>query len=329
MVSFQKMLVQGLAGRGIETCFHLQEKPYAAVLVIGGSRDLAGLWRARKEGILLVQRLDGMNWLHRKRKTGLRHFLRAEYGNWLLALIRSRLAQRIVYQSQFSKHWWERVHGPAPVGDIVVYNGVDINVYIPEGPQNRPEDCYRLLMVEGSLGGGYEMGLETAVQLAERLNRVESQLDKPVELVIAGRAAASLQAFWSARASFPLHFLGLVPHESIPQIDRSSHLLYSADLNAACPNSVIEALACGLPVAAFDTGALPEILRAGSGRVAAYGADPWKLDPPDVDALAQAAAEILKDQQSYREAARKRAEQAFRLDRMVDQYVQVLLDGVV
>ena len=45
------------------------------------------------------------------------------------------------------------------------------------------------------------------------------------------------------------------------------------------PNSVIEALACGLPVVSFDTGALPELVTPGAGRVVAYGGDPWRLDP--------------------------------------------------
>ncbi len=326
MVSFQQKLVRGLARRGIDTCFELDQKPYAAILVIGGTRELPGLWRARREGICIVQRLDGMNWLHRKRRTGVRHFLRAEYGNWILSLIRRRLADRIVYQSQFSRQWWERERSRTPVTNIVVYNGVDLQMYTPEGSQGRPQDRYRILMVEGSLGGGYELGLETAVQLAGRLNQGEHRLDKPVELVIAGRAAASLQAYWSARASFPLQFLGLVSPDAVPEMDRSAHLLFSADLNAACPNSVVEALACGLPVAAFDTGALPELIQSGAGQVAAYGGDPWVLAPPDVGALAQAAGDILKNQPQYREAARKRAEEVFDLERMVDQYLQILLE---
>jgi glycosyltransferase involved in cell wall biosynthesis len=266
-----------------------------------------------------------MNWLHRKRRTGIRHYLRAEYGNLVLSIIRAQLADKIVYQSYFSKQWWEQARGPTHVPCDVVYNGVDLKLFHPGGPYRRPADRFRLLMVEGTLGGGYEMGLETAIQLLQRLNQAGSDLGKEVELVVAGKVSPILREQWMARAGVSLTFTGQVPAEDIPELDRSAHLLYSADLNAACPNSVIEGLACGLPVAAFDTGALPELVIGNAGRIVSYGGDPWKLDPPDVEALARAAREILTDQEQFRSAARRRAEQAFSLGKMVEGYMNALL----
>ena len=46
----------------------------------------------------------------------------------------------------------------------------------------------------------------------------------------------------------------------------------------------MEALACGMPVVSFDTGALPELVTQDAGRVVAYGADAWRLEPPDIAA---------------------------------------------
>jgi glycosyltransferase involved in cell wall biosynthesis len=106
---------------------------------------------------------------------------------------------------------------------------------------------------------------------------------------------------------------------------RSSHLLFSAEVNPPCPNSVIEALACGLPVVGFDTGSLAEIVQGDAGRLVPYGGNPWKLDPPDISSLADAAPEVLEDQARFRKLAREQAESKLGLDKMVDEYLKILL----
>lgn len=333
MVSFQARFAAALAERGIEVTYDPADQPCAAVLVIGGTRHLGNLISACRRGVRIVQRLDGMNWMHRQRRTGLRHFLRAEYGNWLLNLIRTRLAQHIVYQSSFSQTWWQQVYGPAPATTSVVYNGVDLAAYTADGPDVRPQDRWRVLMVEGSLMGGYEQGLESGIQLAVGLANTEAAASgRPVELMVAGRVSPEVKATTQARAAeiarerpVSIHWAGLVAREHIPELDRSAHLLFSSDVNAACPNSVIEALACGCPVVAYATGALPELVTGESGRLAAYGGDPWKLEPPDFAGLVQAAQPVLHQQEQFRLAARKRAVELFSLDTMVEGYLAALL----
>ncbi len=344
MVSFQHKLAVGLQSRGFEVGFVPSEGSYAAVLIIGGTRQAAGIWRARQRGARIIQRLDGMNWLHKVRGSArpalsLRHYLRAEYGNWLLAWTRKRLVHAVVYQSEFSRQWWERVYGPTPKPDRVVFNAVDLGRYTPQGNHSRPDDRWRILLVEGSLMGGYELGLEAAIDLGIHLSQLlteKPELNRPVEIMIAGRVTAEVQASWEQKFQekcagivgdrLSLAWAGLVLGDSIPELDRSAHLLYSADINAACPNSVIEALACGLPVLAFDTGALPELVQQDAGRVVPYGGNPWMLDPPDTLALARAGFELLGNLDHHRQVARSRAEAEFSLEDMVDRYLEVLLD---
>ncbi len=329
MVSFQHKLEAGLVQRGIGVTYSLDDRPYDAVLVTGGTRNLNGLWRARRSGVHILQRLDGMNWLHRApRRPGLpgptlRHFLRAEYGNLLLALIRSHLAHGIIYQSDFSRQWWEHRYGVSPLPFAVIHNGVDLNIYSPQGPGSPPADLSRLLVVEGSLMGGYELGLEIAVAWAQRV-AAQPGPSACVELMIVGRVAPLQQEHWSRQATVPLQWVGQVPRERIPELDRAAHVLFSSDIHPACPNSVIEALACGLPVVSFDTGALPELVSNDAGRIVPYGSDPWNLRPPDVDTLAQATVEVLHQQAYFRQGARRLAEQSYGLDQMVDQYLEFL-----
>ncbi|NPV75585.1 MAG: glycosyltransferase family 4 protein [Anaerolineae bacterium] len=322
-VSFQNRLVSGLQKMGYNVVNDPRYPRCTSILLIGGSARLAAeIWRAGRRGVRVVQRLNGMNWLHRKGKGGLRYYLRSELNNWALAFIRKHLADRIVYQSHFAKGWWDRSAGALQKPSCVVYNSVDLNLYSPQGAHQRPIDHYRVLMVEGHIGGGYEQGLANAIALTQQLNQ---QLSQPVELMVVGEVSERLRKYWEEHAGVWISWMGLVEAERIPEINRSAHLLFSADLNAACPNSVIEALACGLPVIGFATGALPELVGDRAGLVVDYGGDHWNLEPPNIHGLTAAARTLLAEQSHYRLSARRRAEAVFSLDRMVGEYLKVLL----
>jgi glycosyltransferase involved in cell wall biosynthesis len=321
MAAFRLKFEDGLRARGIEVTYKPGFKS-DAILVIGGTRRLLPLWWAKLLRKRIVQRLDGVNWVQRVRKSGLRYTLRAEYGNTLLAYIRNRVADRVVYQSEFIRDWWEDWYGVARAPGYVILNGVDLDSYSPLDENAVPRyPPYRILVVEGSLAGGLDTGLRAAVRLAEILSKQFT-----VELNIAGRVDASFRESLEKGNKRGVKILGLVPRGKIPELMRSSHLLFSAEINPPCPNSVIEALACGLPVVGFDTGSLYELLGGSAGRLVPYGGDPWKLELPDVPSLARAATEILVDQGSFRSAARRRAEKFLNVDRMVDEYLKVLLE---
>jgi glycosyltransferase involved in cell wall biosynthesis len=317
MASFRLKFEQGLHARGVAVTHDLQARS-DAVLVIAATRNLLPLWRARQRGQRIVQRLDGINWVQRVRWTGPRYHIRAEYGNVMLSLIRSRFAGHVIYQSQFIRRWWQDWYGIAAAPASVIINGVDLQIYTPHGPQQRPTDCFRLLLLEGSLAGGLNSGLFHAVALAEKISE-----KYPMQVVVAGTVDHATQR--SLQSKVPVKFLGTIPRAEIPDLARSSHLMYSAEVNPPCPNSVIEALACGLPVVGFDSGSLKELVTPDAGCVVPYGGDPWKLETPDISALADSVQEVLTHQDQFRAAARKRAESAFGLDQMTDSYLKVLL----
>ena len=318
MASFRLKFEQGLHARGVDVTHDLSAAS-DAVLVIAGTRNLIPLWKAHQRGQRIVQRLDGVNWVQRVRWAGAQYTIRAEYGNAMLSFIRNRFADHVIYQSQFIRKWWEDWYGVAHVPASVIINGVDLQTYTPDGAHERPTDRFRLLLLEGSLAGGLNSGLFHALALAEKLSA-----KFPMEVVVAGKVDDATQR--RVQGKVPVKFLGVIPREQIPILARSSHMMYSAEVNPPCPNSVIESLACGLPVVGFDSGSLKELVTNDAGCIVPYGSNPWKLEMPDISALAVSAETVLTKQDQFRAAARMRAESAFGLDQMVESYLKVLLE---
>lgn len=316
--SFRARFTRAAEAEGVQIVRSVEDG-CQAVLVIGGTSRLDRLIQLRRRGLRIVQRLNGMNWVHRLGHTGIRHYLRAEYNNRILALIRRYLADVVIYQSGFSRDWWQERHGESGRPHTVIYNGTDLDEFRPaEGLRN---ELKRVLMVEGNLGGGYEIGLDNGIALVQEL----AQRGVAVELAVAGRMSGSLQERAEAKAGNLLRVLGALPREEIPALCRGADLFFSGDVNAACPNAVIEALACGLPVLAYDTGALREMLAEQGGRTVPWGSDYWKLERPETGPLADAAQEILHSAEKWRAGARQRAVEAFDIRAVTRAYLDVLL----
>lgn len=315
--SFQAGLINAFKSAGVTVTHEPTEKDLSTILVFGAGADIMTLRAAQETGVRVVQRLNGMNWVHRRKFTGVRHFIKAEAGNLKLRAVR-KLADRVIYQSRFAREWWERKHGVFDKPQAVIHNGVDLQIFTSQ-PSERPSDCYRVLMVEAHHGGGFDQGLRSGVGLVQRLN---GTLDRPVELVVVGDVPPSIRRQFNQTW---ITWLGVVDHARIPAIDRSAHLFFSGDINAACPNAVLEALACGLPVVAYDTGSMPELITEQVGRLAPYGGDVWRLDLPDADGLANAACEILTARVDMCTSAREHAVAHFDIQNAAARYLEVLL----
>jgi len=316
--SFVRKLAVGMERRGIAVTYSLADRPYDAVLIVNATRELGALWRCKREGIPIIQRLGGLNWAHHFLPVGLRGFMLAEIRNLMMRLVRAHLADAVVYQSRYAQQIWEQKYGRARVLTTVIYNGVDLALFHPDGPRYESRASICLISVEGALGNDPWL---IPVQIAQQL----IGQGKDVELLMFGAPAFGVEA---KLASYPfVSFKGAVPNRDLPQFYRTANAYVSTDVIAWCPNSVIEALACGTPVVGFRAGALPEMLGALSNEwCVEYGGNPWRMEPPlGIEKLGDVILQLQETRANARRAARQLAEERYGLEQMVERYIGVLL----
>jgi glycosyltransferase involved in cell wall biosynthesis len=117
---------------------------------------------------------------------------------------------------------------------------------------------------------------------------------------------------------------GVISRLDIAEQLRKADLFFSAELNPPCPNSVIEAMASGLPVASFESGAIRELVSEDCGIISPYGGNIWKMEPANTELMADMLPGKLQNRILLGKNARTRAVQMFGLDQMVEKYLNVL-----
>lgn len=307
--SFQRRFEQELKDRGWEVVYKGTEKKTDLIFVVGGTRHILWLLRMKMRGVPVLYRLDGISWLHRKKKVGIKHFLVAEYRNVLGKIIHAFIADKIVYQSNFVQNWWHKSGYRKRENTSIIYNGVILPKNTTIGTLNGKQ---KLLVLEGNIDYS-----PYAVRL---LNELASKLGDKIDIDLYGNFEFTENKHKLARS---INYHGFLPRENVNDAMFGSIYL-SLDINPACPNTVIEALACGAPVVAFDTGSLRELVPEEAGIIVPYGSDPWQLAYPDVDGLVSAILKVKENYTWYSANARKVAEERYSIEGMTEKYLKVI-----
>ena len=326
--TFQQNLIAWAKRSGeIDIHFDADREDIDAFLVIGGPKKyLKRLLEARKKGIPVVHRLNGMNWIHRCRPCGLKYSLHSEMANLAIAFYRRFVVSGIIYQSPFCEERWNRVYGSLGKPSTVIFNGVDTSRFSPGESTPDFSDRIDFVLAEGSFRYGMDFGLDAAAELALALSE---RFPQHICMHVAGKTDPTAEArireqLKRSGRAVSVVFEGILSRDQLITLERNAAFFFSSEINAACPNAVIEAMACGVPVTGFDTGALKDVT-GDAGLIVPYGADHWNLEPPNTAPLADAAEKLIRENSAYRRAARSRAESVFPLDKMAEAYVNFCL----
>jgi glycosyltransferase involved in cell wall biosynthesis len=103
--------------------------------------------------------------------------------------------------------------------------------------------------------------------------------------------------------------------ETMAKVYNAADLYCITSLADTFPTTVLEAMACGIPVVGFAVGGIPEQVKEGCGKLVA---------PKDSKALGKVIAELLNDdtlRKQMAERCRKRAEQEYNLQRFMERHL--------
>ena len=267
-------------------------------------RDLRPLlWLARRRGAPIVVNQDGVaypGWAG-ERTDALNEPLRRAL----------HAADHLVYQSAFSKRSSDEFLGPLRGSWEILPNAVDVDRFTPGAP---PVDG-PVVMLGGDQTQAYrlELGLETFRHVLDA--------HPGARLLVSGRLVSdpgpTLRRLSLERA---VDFVGRYSQTAAPDVFRHAHILLHTKVNDPCPTMVIEAMACGLPVAYAASGGTVELVGDDAG-VGVPHDDGYDRDtPPAADAMAEAVIRVLAERERFSAAARRRAVERFALADWLDRH---------
>lgn len=315
--TFQTLIEKALEKKGWKVVYPQDGVTPDVIFLVGGTKKIGWLWRNKRRGVPIVVRLAGLNWLHRIVRVGIKEYLLNVVRNIVLRSIRRFFADAVVYQSEFAANWWRKDCGGSVKNEAIIHNAVDLDQFKPE--RSLPAPPRYLLCAEGTV--------DYSPYAVDLINYLSDQLNKSSNckgvLVFGGFQNPAL----IHKLNPGIDYRGRVEREKMSSVYKNAVYL-SLDVNATCPNAVIEALASGIPVIGLDTGALKEIVPLEAGLVVDYGANPWKGEKPKMASLLDAAQKVLEDWGKYAQGARNFAEKNYDVKDMTDRYISILQDEI-
>lgn len=243
--------------------------------------------------------------------------------NHLMDRVYFRRVRSLVFQSQFARTLayrqspWMR-GTPAPQ----IPNGYDTARFAPDPAAGRAFRASRGISPEATVvvtpgklarNKGHDVAFDA-------LQRLAGSGHAPAGYVVLGDGIREQELKTLARdLGIPTWFTGFLAPEGVAAALNAADLVVHPSSQEIFPNAVGEAMACGRPVVAMDSGGTPEL-------VGTDGTAGVLVPPRDPAALTQAIGALLADdgrRAALGAAARERILQTFPLRRMIDGYEQV------
>lgn len=184
--------------------------------------------RGRKK---MVARLDGLRCFYAEKMSAADHLLMANL-EWV---------DSVVYQSRYSKACFQSLGVKIPPHETLISNGADLDMFYPRKEKRNGHPW--ITLISNSWSTNPRKGFEVIAAFSE----------------LRGIGVRHIGPWPEYVSPQKVEVLGARSHFEVSEIMRTGDFLLFPAENEACPNTVFEALASGLPVLYHDSGGTPEI----------------------------------------------------------------------
>ena len=199
------------------------------------------------------------------------------------------------------------------MGKVFYINpGVNLSKFQPERRENHDEIILNVSRINPSKG--IEDSIKVIPSLKEKFPnlklKIAGNFDDKNYLESLKKLVAKLDC-----EGF-VEFLGPVPHDELGSLYNSSNVFLFTSKHEGLPNSVFEAMACGLPVISTAVGTVPKIIKDGvNGHI---------IEGENSEGIAKKISELLTNEKlrnSIGDAARETVEKECSLENYVDELI--------
>ena len=229
-------------------------------------------------------------------------------------------ADYVFWQSDFCKRSADKFLGKREGKGEVLYNAVDTSIFYPQ--KTKTDKSILKLLVTGKMDGDNFYRIINIIKAGQILKK------QNIKFVInfAGRIdqknlLKSSVLITELKLEKYINFLGPYTQEKAPEIYRNSDIYLIMNYLDPCPNTVIEAMSCGLPVVYSASGGLLELVgyKAGVGILVKENWESIGISPEPKE-ITDSIIFVMDRLYDMSLAARKRAVEKFNIDKWIQRH---------
>ena len=223
-------------------------------------------------------------------------------------------ADHVLYQSEFCKRSADEFLGEPAGTWEVLHNAVDVEQFTPG---DAPDAAVLLLAGDQTQAYRLEVALRTLALLPE------------ARLIVTGRLVSDPQPLLrELDLGDRVQLVGRYTQRDAPALYRRADMLLHTKVQDPCPTTVLEAMACGLPVVYAASGGTVELVGDEAGIGVPHRIS-WEQDePPTPEAFADASRRVLAARDGYSAAARRLAVERFALEPWLERHAELFTELV-